>query len=655
MTNIAMCNLCGNRRGKRICPRLDGVSLCSLCCGQSRSWQACPIDCRFFPEDPGPAVTIGNVSFGPVVQGDKWTFQERLYIPNLFAHIFCQVEFSRISFTSPQEARLQVGFHLKRNFGTEPGLLDAKDGWRSQHYPEDTQGRKLFPIVGVVSVGRGLLVPGSVNLQPPLANAIVSGHWIVVAPHGRPLIDPDSIARGRPPRPVSLLQIRNQMLFSELIFERPYRLEACVLNGSEFLDDGILGCRLGILLPFGRVQVAPPLVTPPSDFTAESMLVGMLSTIEVPVYPGESPDGCSTTFIPCRGNEGVVAANVSAEVETLGRDDLVGVLSPGPCAAVVAAKLRTKQELVVALLQHDTSVNAKLLPVLRRQIGNMASPLHLSVFNMTDSSRRIDVRETNQRTGISRSETPAIDAHGEAIVPLLLPGIDAEPPGDLPLLVEVVSGAEVVFTESLSIRLLPPDSLLLRVEDPSRDWYRNTLDAVACWVTPDEDAVADWIAGARARAGISMGASSATPIDEQIAALWDDLKAMGTGFQSRAYVADVSACRSYQRVTVPRETLRLASGNCLDYTVLFSSALERLGFRPVVVLQPGHAFLAWEAADGTPDGGLETTLLGSSTAVDGLARGRQRLRQVQERLDQQPDYRAVRIREAREAGWSPIF
>ena len=44
---MAKCAYCGNRKGKRPCPALDG-SICTLCCGEHRTIEiSCPSDCRY--------------------------------------------------------------------------------------------------------------------------------------------------------------------------------------------------------------------------------------------------------------------------------------------------------------------------------------------------------------------------------------------------------------------------------------------------------------------------------------------------------------------------------------------------------------------------------------------------------------------------------
>jgi len=45
-----------------------------------------------------------------------------------------------------------------------------------------------------------------------------------------------------------------------------------------------------------------------------------------------------------------------------------------------------------------------------------------------------------------------------------------------------------------------------------------------------------------------------------------------------------------QRIRLPHETLSLNNANCMDVSVVFASAMENLGMKPVIVIIPGHAF-----------------------------------------------------------------
>jgi len=76
--------------------------------------------------------------------------------------------------------------------------------------------------------------------------------------------------------------------------------------------------------------------------------------------------------------------------------------------------------------------------------------------------------------------------------------------------------------------------------------------------------------------------------------------------QSRiSYVSSIYTFGNYpgetQRIRLPRETLGLNNANCIDVSVLFASAMENLGMRPVVVIVPGHAFAGVRLGPSTND------------------------------------------------------
>ena len=78
-----------------------------------------------------------------------------------------------------------------------------------------------------------------------------------------------------------------------------------------------------------------------------------------------------------------------------------------------------------------------------------------------------------------------------------------------------------------------------------------------------------------------------------------------------------------QRIRLPRETLQLASANCMDVSVAFASAMENLGMQPLVVIVPGHAFAGVRLA---PGGErvlyLDLTVLPNGSFEAAISRGR---------------------------------
>jgi hypothetical protein len=120
---------------------------------------------------------------------------------------------------------------------------------------------------------------------------------------------------------------------------------------------------------------------------------------------------------------------------------------------------------------------------------------------------------------------------------------------------------------------------------------------VARWVTPHDASVLQLVSraeriipGGRMRGyNEASGTQLAPQVKAQAEAVFQALR------QSRlSYVSSIYTFGNYpgetQRIRLPRETLVLNNANCIDVSVLFASAMENLGMRPVIVIVPGHAF-----------------------------------------------------------------
>ena len=101
-------------------------------------------------------------------------------------------------------------------------------------------------------------------------------------------------------------------------------------------------------------------------------------------------------------------------------------------------------------------------------------------------------------------------------------------------------------------------------------------------------------------------------------AIYDTLKAMGITY------VNVTGLwwNSTQNINFPSETLSSLGGNCIDGTVLFASAFEAMGMRPLIVFVPGHAFVAvhyWDDEDTILP--IETTMVGTDTYLKAVSKG----------------------------------
>jgi hypothetical protein len=160
----------------------------------------------------------------------------------------------------------------------------------------------------------------------------------------------------------------------------------------------------------------------------------------------------------------------------------------------------------------------------------------------------------------------------------------------------------------LEVRAVGPDAAVLFVESRSVlihggseiYWGRRFANAqvTARWVTPHDPTVLALVARARRYvprgrlAGYNAGPDAPKVpayVRAQAEAIFRALRHAGISYVSSLFVMGEHVGQA-QRIRLPRETLELASANCMDVSVAFASAAENIGLQPLLVIVPGHAF-----------------------------------------------------------------
>jgi hypothetical protein len=98
----------------------------------------------------------------------------------------------------------------------------------------------------------------------------------------------------------------------------------------------------------------------------------------------------------------------------------------------------------------------------------------------------------------------------------------------------------------------------------------------------------------------------------QAYALWHALSQRDVRYSSiTASVAESESVAS-QHVRMIDESINNGQANCVDGSVLLASLLRKIGIEPMLVMVPGHCYLAFSLdAEGKELAALETTLIGS--------------------------------------------
>lgn len=175
----------------------------------------------------------------------------------------------------------------------------------------------------------------------------------------------------------------------------------------------------------------------------------------------------------------------------------------------------------------------------------------------------------------------------------------------------------VLFEKTRRITILSKDYMVWGIDSDYDLAY-----GIAGFVTPHDSgkaidkllsAAADKAPG-RALGGY-QGDDHQLAVEQQAKAIYDTIHEMGVKYVN----APISFGKNDQRVKLPAESLADKSGNCIEGTLLFASAFESLGMRPVVILVPGHAFVGvrlWDDDDTILP--IETTMVGTDPYKDAV-------------------------------------
>jgi len=190
------------------------------------------------------------------------------------------------------------------------------------------------------------------------------------------------------------------------------------------------------------------------------------------------------------------------------------------------------------------------------------------------------------------------------------------------------NGEEKLIEEhSITVDMMSKRDLVVAIVDPDGELVGDFREYVVAWVTPASSSIEKMLRQAteympsEAIYGYQGGEQGVLP---QLAAVY---RVINDVYRIRYVSTPVSLARTdqtfVQRVRLPAETISQKAGNCIETAALYAAAIEAMDMNPLIVLVPGHAFVACETNDGSNQYiFIETTVLGEGyTFEDALAAG----------------------------------
>ncbi len=173
---------------------------------------------------------------------------------------------------------------------------------------------------------------------------------------------------------------------------------------------------------------------------------------------------------------------------------------------------------------------------------------------------------------------------------------------------------KVVYEKTRKITILSKNDMVWMSKVPF-----DTASGIVTFVTPHDskktiDRLLSYAANmmpTRSLGGYQEipGLSHVQVVELQAQAIYNTLQYTGVKYVN----TPLSFGKNAQRIKFPSESLLDLSGNCIEGTLVFASAFESLGMRPLIFLVPHHAFVGVRAwYDDYNFIVIETTMVGTS-------------------------------------------
>ena len=166
----------------------------------------------------------------------------------------------------------------------------------------------------------------------------------------------------------------------------------------------------------------------------------------------------------------------------------------------------------------------------------------------------------------------------------------------------------------------PKETFVEKLDNQRKDWKIDFGSFIARWITPNAPVIDSIVAKASLNHGITGGVSKDFyKIQSDMKKIYDVLSNLNYTIRTLTYP---EGDYHIQRISLPKNTIELKSGNCIDLTLLLASCYEAIKLNVYIVLVPGHAFLKVKI-NNNYDEYIESTYLGKKEYCEATEKGRE--------------------------------
>ena len=624
------CPFCQRRKGNRRCP-IVGELICSLCCGQTRSWSRCNTECQYFPQEILNYKPHNSQKFEvtPMPIGETLKFEVPLFLPNIYDQITCNVSSLVISILDFNKVKIRLNFKLvpDRQLGDE---VYNKDSWKvvSSNVPI-SNGKPLAPLViistpvgGTANLlsnsykfGEAKLVPVKTSYSLHVWLPYVKSALGKIDVKDQPEFAGDTID-GISHEGMMAFK-KNDVFWGELHTKFEYCFDFSLnLSDLPILDNGDISLYFGLCLPYKRVNIEKFDIFKSSEFELSES-----SFLALQTFGNKKVDNLWET--PLKQNFGNTYHGGYI------KHMLSAIESPYHYNEFLYSdyfiRLTSLKQIQCSLICESNNIVSAYFNCFKELYNAEYSPVNLIVANSSLDIQKIKIEyEIKDFTNVTH-EYIYLDPQKTVSIPLL-PILDESALSSINehtsshFSIKVYYNDIIIFEESKSFNLLPKETFVYDNEDNGKSKKLYFYSLLARWVTPNSHAIDTIINEASRNANFTgVGANgSLIEVMKELKAIYDTL-ATYIKYVSRTFSLYKGETSLHQKVHLPESTFKNKSGNCIDLTVLMASCLEKIDYQPLLIIVPEHTYLGIKMLGYNIF--IETTCLGYSSFENAITEG----------------------------------
>ncbi|MDR2954232.1 MAG: hypothetical protein LBV43_04045 [Prevotella sp.] len=626
---MIQCPICKEQKGYHRCLITDQI-YCASCCVKTQSWERCNTECEYFKEEllNYKPFNTHEAEITALPKGEVIRFETPLFLPNIFQCIQCNVAELNIFILDFNKIKVEIRFKLEpiRILGEE---LYKKDSWKikSSNVPF-RHGKALSPLIIIGSAKSGVsnLKDNKYQYGDCSVEAIKSSYSMHIwEPHTKSFLEKvdtrnkpefDSDSQYFPTFEGKMSFCKCDIYWGEFStkFEHKFSFLIESLNVHVNENRNILS-QFGICLPYKSIAVDKFSLSKSSEFKISDE-----SFLALQTFGQQKVTKMWETPLIQNWDNMYHGGYAKVDYNRLNSPFKYNIY----CFADFFTYLVPSKSILSSLVCESDYIVSAYFNCFKELYENKYSPINLVITNTSFDIQKIKIEYFIEGITNLHIENIFIEAKSTNSIPIL-PTILEDKLSNMTehnnahLNIKVFKDNVLVHEESKIFNLLPKETFIYDNEDNGESKKLYFYSLLARWVTPN-NSVIDKIINETSKTTeyISGDSTNASQYLAEIKAIYNTISKY-VKYVSRTFSLYKGKTSLHQKVHLPENTIKNESGNCIDLTVLMASCLEKIGYNPLLIIVPGHAYLGVKLE--SENLFIETTLLGYNSFEEALALG----------------------------------